>query len=180
MAGSTACNNISGLLYQVLHAFYAACLSFSGQCYGAGKYKRIDRLVLWGSGISASFAAVAAALITLAPYIFIGIFNLDPEVIRIGSDKLLIICWSYVLYSVTEVLMGCLRGMRQTAIPSIINIICVCVIRGLWILLFVPIYPGNHLFLFACYPISFVISFAAVLTFYLYKRRGLNRKPITA
>lgn len=86
VAGSIACNNISGLLYQVLHAFYAAYVSFSGQCYGARKYKRIDQLALWSSGICVVFMIVASTIISLIPHILIGIFNSDPEVIRAGSE----------------------------------------------------------------------------------------------
>jgi len=42
MAGSAAAEGITGLTYQILAAFYTACINFGGQCYGAGKYKRID------------------------------------------------------------------------------------------------------------------------------------------
>lgn len=176
VAGSTACNNISGLLYQVLHAFYTACVSFSGQCYGAGKYKRIDRLALWSGSISAGFVTIASIIICIVPQFFIGIFNSDPEVISAGSDKLVIICWSYVLYAITETLMGCLRGMRQTSIPSVINIFSVCLVRVLWVLFLVPMFPGDRLFLFACYPVSYLISFSSIFAFYLHKRRQLNRE----
>jgi len=178
VAGSTACSNISGLLYQVFHAFYTACVSFSGQCYGAGKYKRIDRLALWSGGLSASFVVIASIIISFIPHIFIGFFNSDPEVIRAGSEKLIIICWSYVAYAITETLMGCLRGMRQTAIPSVINIFSVCLIRVFWILALVPLFPGDRLFLFSCYPVSYVISLTAILVFYLHTRQQINRKQI--
>lgn len=74
--------------------------------------------------------------------------------------------------------MGCLRGMRQTAIPSVINIFSVCFIRVFWVLFLVPLFPGDRIFLFTAYPVSYLISFAAILVFYLHTRRILDRKQI--
>lgn len=176
VAGSAACNNITGILYQVLHAFYAACVNFSGQCYGAAKYKRIDQLAIWSSSICVSFMISASIVVTLMPQAFIRIFNTDPDVIIAGSEKLIIVCWSYVLYAVMETIMGCLRGMRQTTIPSIINMISVCFIRVMWILVIAPVFPGDRIFLFSCYPISYIVGFAAIFCFYLHTRKVQSRK----
>lgn len=46
MAGYTAANNILGFLYASVNAVTQACMSFTSQNYGVGKYKRMDRVLL--------------------------------------------------------------------------------------------------------------------------------------
>ena len=43
MAGYTAANNILGFLYVSINAVTQACMSFTSQNYGVGKYKRMDK-----------------------------------------------------------------------------------------------------------------------------------------
>lgn len=46
MAGYTAANNVLGFLYAAVNAVTQACMSFTSQNYGVGKYKRMDRVLL--------------------------------------------------------------------------------------------------------------------------------------
>lgn len=177
VAGGVAANNITGLLYQVLTAFYSSCINFSGQCFGAKKYKRIDRVMLLSSGICVAFVSTASMLITLFPGIFLSIFNTDPDVIAVGSVKLIIISWSYVLYGISESVMGCLRGMRETGIPSVINIFCICLIRIFWIWFICPLRPDSLVLLYMCYPVSYVISTTSLVVYYIVHRRALDKRP---
>jgi len=178
VAGSVASNNVTGLMYQVLAAFYSGCINFSGQCFGAGKYKRIDKVMLVSSGICIAFVSVCSTVITIIPDVFISIFNTDPEVIASGSQKLILMAWSYVVYGVSEAVIGCLRGMRETGIPSGINIFCVCLIRVLWIYLVCPYFPGDQIALYMCYPVSYVISACAMVAYFIHCRKKLDRKAL--
>ncbi len=181
VAGSTASNNVTGLIYQIILGFYSGCVTFSGQNYGAGNYKRIDKLLLWSTAITVSITSLASAILTCWPQVFISIFNTDPAVIAAGSEKLIVMTWSYVLFAVTDMLMGALRGMKQTTVPSVINIFCVCVVRILWVLVLVPVlFPGNLQFLYACYPISYILSAVTLLTYYLIYRKRMIKKLQTA
>ena len=181
VAGSTASNNVTSLIYQVTLGFYSASVTFSGQNYGAGNYKRIDKLLMWSSAITVTITSLASAIVTLWPGVFISIFNTDPQVIAAGSQKLIVMSWSYVLFSFTEMLMGALRGMKKTSIPSVINIFFVCIVRIAWVLAVVPMVAPNSLqFLYACYPISYILSAIALLGYYLICRRKLPNKAIAA
>src|SRR5699024_2425787 len=46
MAGYTAANNILGFLYVSVNAVTQACMSFTSQNFGVGKYKRITRVLI--------------------------------------------------------------------------------------------------------------------------------------
>jgi len=181
VAGGVASNNITILLYAVLASFYSACVSFVGQCYGAQKFKRIDGVFTLSTVICASFVIAAAIFITLKPEWFIGIFNNEPDVIKMGTPKLIIISWSYVLYGISEVAIGCLRGMRKSVIPTTINVLCVCVLRVIWVWFICPLDATNPILLYWCYPVSYIVSTTALLIYYFHCRRALNViKPVSA
>ena len=48
VAGNSAAANLEGFVYMAMNAFYQTTLSFVSQNYGAGKQKRINRIVLLG------------------------------------------------------------------------------------------------------------------------------------
>lgn len=46
MAGYTAANNLLGFLYASVNSITQACMSFTSQNYGVGKWKRMDRVLI--------------------------------------------------------------------------------------------------------------------------------------
>lgn len=176
IAGGVASNNITTILYSVIGSFYSACVSFVGQCYGAGKYKRIDGVFARSCGICTACIFAAAVVITIRPDWFISIFNTEPDVIAMGIPKLVIISWSYILYSVSDITIGCLRGMKKSAAPTIINILTICVSRVLWVCLVAPLDATNPVLLYWCYPTSYILSTVTLLWYYAICRREINKK----
>jgi Na+-driven multidrug efflux pump len=156
-------------------AFYSACVSFTGQCYGASKYKRIDKLFFTSVAICAGSITLITIIFTIWPEPFLRIFTDDPEVIKAGTVKLLIMSWSYILYAVSEVMIGCLRGMRKTTYSTAINIFSICGIRLLWIWFICPLSPKSASLLYLCYPVSYVFSLTA-LGIYMYKTLNTLKK----
>lgn len=176
IAGSVASNNLTTFLYQVLIAFYSACVSFSGQCYGANKFKRIDKVMIVSCGISAGVLSLVSLAFTIWPTSFLQIFNDDPTVIAAGTIKLRIMSWSYVLYAISEVVLGCLRGMKKTGFTTFINVFSICGVRLLWIWLVCPFDPTNAGLLYLCYPVSYIFSLTALFIFYLKTRKELDKR----
>lgn len=175
IAGKTAATDIVNLTYQIIAAFAMACTSFSGQCYGAGDYKRIDKLckdgilLCWGCMVTVSILA------TLFPEPLLGLFNSDPAVIEAGKGILLINSWGYMLYTVSDLFLCCTRGMGRTSIPSLLNFCGICVPRILWSMLIFPMYRTVE-FLFLCYPISWFISSVMQIIYYVHTRKQLDKK----
>ena len=180
IAGKTAAVDISTLIYQIVGAFYSGSVSFSGQCYGAGKYKRIDQLLVKGTLLCWCFMISLSVIATIFPRQLLSIFNDDPKVIEAGVNILLINCWGYLLYTVSETALGCLRGMKESAIPSLMNFIGICVPRIAWVLFVFPkfqhLYTTDMTFLYLCFPISWALSTALQLGYYLICRRKLEKR----
>lgn len=181
IAASAASTNVTSLLSQIIGAFYTASMTFAGQCFGAGKYKRIDQLALAGTGICVATVSLAAFGITLFPKFFIGLFNTDPQVVEVGSRKLVLMSWSFVVYAASDICLACLRGIKKTTIPTSLNIFCICILRILWVYFVFPLNRESYMLLHWCYPVSYAACAISMVSYYLYCRKKVYLKqPETA
>ncbi len=179
VGGSSAAGGITGIVYQVLAAFYSACISFAGQCYGAGMYKRIDKLVISSILLGSGMMAVLSLAATLFPCTLLSLFTDNADYIRSGTAQMLITCWSYILYGISESFLGCLRGMQRSGMPTLLNAASICMPRLIWVFVFFPMCQEVW-FLYLCYPISYVFSAATQGLYYLSVRRKLDKQTATA
>lgn len=175
IAGKTAAGDIAALVYQIESALYSTCVSFSGQCYGAREYKRIDKLVLWSTLICIGCYVVMGVVCTFFAQPLVALFNSNPEVLEVGIVLLLLQVWGYIIYAPSEMFLGCLRGMKQAIVPTLLNLLGVCLPRLLWIWFVFP-YNRTILMLYLCYPISWLISTVLQGAYYIIYRKKLNRK----
>lgn len=175
IAGKTAATDIVNLTYQIIASFAMACTSFAGQCYGAGDYKRIDKLckdailTCWGCLV------VVAGLITIFQDPLLWLFNSDPEVIEAGRGILMINSWGYMLYAVCDLVLCCSRGMGKTSVPTILSFAGICVPRILWAMAVFPFFRTVE-FLFLCYPISWFINSVLQIIYYVRVRKQVDQK----
>ena len=179
-AGKTAATDISTLIYQVVIGIYLGCVSFAGQCYGAKKYRRIDKVALTALGLGASMLVVIGILITIFERPLLGMFNSNTAVIDAGIGPLRINAWFYALYLLSEIPLGCMRGTKRSTVPSLLNVIGICGPRVIWTLLIFPMYR-NLTFLYICFPISWIISAILQWAYYFYiRKRLLKEQPVEA
>ena len=166
VAGQAAANNITQFLHVVPNGLYAACTSFAGQCYGARNYKRIDKMaaasIVWGTPA----ALVLAGIVTVFRVPLMEIFNADSEIVTAGTPYLMAVSWGYVIYVFTSTYMGCLQGMCRSTTNAAVNMLCICLARGIWIWFVFPLYPTITM-LNLCTPVSFILSGIALFAIYL-------------
>ena len=174
IAGAAAAADISCFAYLVNDAFAAACLSFAGQCYGAGNYKRIDKVAFSAAICDAVIVLAMAAVITLFAKPLMGLFNPDPAVINAGMFRLLLLSWTTVFFGISECLVGSIRGMGKSISPTAINLVFLCGIRVVWAMFVFPFLPQTPEYLFLCYPISWVLALAVQVINYTHCRKHLT------
>ncbi len=175
IAGCTAATGIINLIYMIPAGFYSGCVSFAGQCYGARKLKRIDKVLISAILLSAAGVLTCAAVVSFFPQQILSLFNSDPAVIQGGLPKLRIMTWGYSIYCIQCCVAGCLHGIKKNTATTGINLFFVLGTRLPWALWLFPLYP-NAAFLFACYPISWILCGTAQLTFFLVSRKKLWRQ----
>lgn len=174
IAGKTAAIDVSTLVYQVLAAMLATCVSFSGQCYGAKEYKRIDKLAISACILCWAIMGIPIILCTVFAPQVLRLFNNDPEVIEYGTMILRINVLGYLIYIPSEVCLGCSRGMRRASMPTLMNFLGICLPRVLWVWFVFPSHK-SVLLLYLCYPLSWAISTVLQVSYFLITRRKMDR-----
>lgn len=174
VAGGAAATSLLTFNHTVLAAFYAGCVSFAGQCFGAGNIRSIRKLARTALLLALGCIALMASFYTFFYGAAISLYNNDPEVIAAGRVKLVIASWSYIPYVISEILMGCLRGMKRSTVPTAINMICMCAIRVGWVQF---VFPLNHTLPWLCisYPASYLCGAIGMGIYYIYTIRTLTR-----
>ena len=175
MAGNTAASNIEGFVYTAMNAFHQAAISFSGQNYGARKYKRIRKVLL----ICEVMVVVVGALMGNVAYLFGGtllkLYTVDPEVIEYGILRMRIICTPYFLCGMMDVAVGALRGMGYAIMPMLVSLTGACLLRVVWIYTIFQSYRTLECLYFS-YPISWGLTFAVHLVCFVIVFRKLLKK----
>ncbi|MBO5724954.1 MAG: polysaccharide biosynthesis C-terminal domain-containing protein, partial [Lentisphaeria bacterium] len=157
IAGSTAVQSLEGMAHVACSSYYFSAISFTGQNYGAKKYKRILRSIF-----ICIFCTVVASLLLGGGFFLFGkqlihIYNPDPEVIRWGLVRARILLTTYFLCGVMEVVTASLRGLGYSMGPTIVTLLGVCVFRVLWVWVIFPMDPTSLTLLLISYPISWVL-----------------------
>ena len=170
MAGYTAANNILGFLYVSINSVTQACMSFTSQNFGVGKYKRMDRVL-----IDCMILSVGAALVLGCGAYFFGaeilqIYTEEADVIQCGVEILSITTVPYFLCGIMDLFPGALRGMGYSAVPMVLSIIGTVGMRVLWIFVLFPQHRSLY-FLFISYPASWIATIVMQVVCYYFVRK---------
>lgn len=174
MAGNGAAASLEGFVYVAMNSVAQACLTFTGQNYGAKKRENLN-LVLYQS----IFLAGAVGLVVgigaylLAPWLLY-LYNRNPDVIAIGRGRMAIISTTYFLCGIMEVLASSLRGVGRSVTPMITSIIGVCGVRILWIYT-VFAAEKNLTMLYLSYPVSWFFTVVAHFACYLVIKKKIDK-----
>lgn len=175
MAAKTVVADLLNMLMQALHAFALGCVSFAGQCFGAKKYKRIDKLAMTTVLCGGGMILAEALLVTAFPDAVIGIFNDDPAVLEAGRTLLLINVWGYLLNAVGDVYLNCSKGMGRSIGPTVMNLVGNMLPRIIWVWFFFPMHRTME-WLYLCFPISWLLNSVAQIIYYFCIRKKLDRE----
>lgn len=157
VAGITAASNIEGFVYTAMSAVYQTALSFTSQNMGAKNYQRVSRILQLCLGIVAAIGLVIGNGTLLFGKELLGIYSSNQEVVAYGLMRMEVVCTTYFLCGIMDVIVGSLRGMGYSFVPMMISLLGVCGFRIVWIL---TVFAWEHtLFaLYISYPISWIIT----------------------
>lgn len=129
IAAYSVAGRIDSIAMMPAMIFSQALAAFVGQNIGAGRLDRVRNGMI-STFIMSSLVAVLLTLgIILLRYPLIMLFNQDPEVVRIGSEYLIIVSSCYLIFSGMFTINGLLRGAGDTLIPMFITLFALWLIR---------------------------------------------------
>jgi putative MATE family efflux protein len=174
MAGNAAAGSLEGFVYTSQNSIYQACLTFTSQNHGAKQYRRV-RKVFWVCLVTVLAVGFAlGGLFVLLASQLVGIYNPNPLVIAEGVKRLSIICGTYFVCGVMEVLVGQLRGLGYSIVPAVATLVLVCVLRIVWIYTVFRISPTIETLMWS-YPLSWLLAALFHAGTYLTVQRRLPR-----
>lgn len=141
-----------------MNALHQTAISFTGQNYGASKFKRIGRIALICQGMVLLVGLVFGNAVFLFSGTLLKLYSTEAEVIQYGILRLSIICTTYCLCGMMDVMVGVLRGMGYSIMPMLVSLTGACLFRIVWIYtIFQHIRTLNCLYW--SYPISWGLTF---------------------
>lgn len=173
--GNSAATNLEGFLYTAINSVYQAAITFTSQNYGAGKYKRIWRVILV-SNLLAMFVGLIGTSIVHAfhdPLLALygikdgAVGSLEHVAYQAAVDRIIYVMSLYFTIGVMDASCGIVRGLGKTTISTVISLLGACVFRTFWVMFVFSANPTLKT-VFISYPISWVLTGGAQLICAIY------------
>lgn len=177
IAASSAAFNVEIFAYDILNSFGQACTTFVGQNYGAGKIDRCKKTLYLCLIEDLIASAIAIGIIIVSGKFLLSLFNNNPQVIKIGYIRLIMVFTAYIFSMLYEVMSGYLRGFGISLVPAILTCICICGTRVLWVETVFKSYRSFTTIMCA-YPLSLSLTAIAIfcaLMYYRPSKKMLNK-----
>ena len=175
MAGNTAASNIEGFVYVSMNSLHQTCISFTSQNFGAGKFKRIKKVLINCLVI----VAITGLVLGNSAYFFgkylLSAYNNEAEVVSYGLIRLSIISTMYFLCGLMDVMVGAMRGIGYSILPMIVSLVGACGLRIVWIYTVFAKFRTLDI-LFISYPVTWTITFLSHLVCYYIVTRKYKDK----
>lgn len=122
-------------------------------------------------------SAIAIGIIIVSGKFLLSLFNNNPQVIKIGYIRLIMVFTAYIFSMLYEVMSGYLRGFGISLVPAILTCICICGTRVLWVETVFKSYKSFTTIMCA-YPLSLSLTAIAIfcaLMYYRPSKKMLNK-----
>nr|WP_317282459.1 MATE family efflux transporter [uncultured Sellimonas sp.] len=170
MAAWSAYGKLDAVFWMISTAFGISITTFVGQNYGAGRTDRIRKSVKVCMLMDFAVSVVLVLVLVFGRHILFRLFTTDPEVLKLGSEMLVLIAPWYVVYVVIEVLAGALRGVGDVLIPVIITLGGICALRIIWLIGALKLSPTIDTIIFS-YPVTWLLTAIFFVIYYWYKHK---------
>lgn len=170
MAGSSAALNFEFYVYHLMSGFSQATVTFTGQNYGAGNYRRCRSVAKWNLFLGIAFGSVLVAGMMLLRGKMVYIFTDEALVAEIATIRMMYILPFIMLNSASDILSGSMRGVGHSLVPAMITIGGVCGVRLIWIYtVFAKVKTFEILMMI--YPVSWAITAVGIIGAYFVVRK---------
>lgn len=169
-AGSSAAMNFEFYTYFFVNAFSQAAVTFIGQNYAAGQYRRCDKVMKFCMAASFVSTLALSLLFTLGGDLFLGIFTAEAGALSFAYIRL----WHVELFEFMpcsyEVTASGMRGMGWSVLPTIVVIVGSCLLRIVYVFTLFPLIRSFEN-LMLIYPVTWIVTGATMIALYFYARK---------
>lgn len=172
MAGSAASQNIEQFVWVCMNAFQPTATTFISRNIGAKKFERVNKIKNRALGCAFTSGIILGTLTVMFGPTLLSVYTSRPETIAAGLLRLHIVCGTYAICGMMDTMTGVLRGLGASLGPALISLAGACGLRLLFIATVFQI-SEFHTFqwLFASYPLSWIVTLAALLIYFIPVRK---------
>ena len=127
MSGVSLCNQIQFLLQMLVGGAGEGAVVLGTQYWGKNRLEPIPHIIGVALRFGAGLSALLFAAVLLFPMELLGLLSNDPGVIAQGAAYFQVICFSYVIFTVTNVLVASLRSVGVVKIGYAISFSTLCI-----------------------------------------------------
>lgn len=161
-------SRIDGVIWMLEQALAVSVTTFAAQNFGAHDYGRMRRGLRSAFALATVIIGGTSAVLVLNAGMFASIFSSNPEVLRLTVLMIWFIGPFYLVFAIMDAISGTIRGTGESLRPMLITMTGTCLLRVVWLFLWVPTHHTLEAVLF-CYPMTYVVTLVA---FVLYYRHG--------
>lgn len=177
VAGNSAAANIEGFVYVAMNSFHQGTISFTSQNMGAARYKRINKILIEAELCVIVVGVVLGNFAVICGNPLLGLYTKSSLVKAAGMKRLKVICSTYALCGMMDVMVGSIRGLGYSIMPTIVSLIGACGLRLLWIFTFFRMDRFHNLIsLYATYPASWIVTTLVHVICFVIVRRKIRQK----
>ena len=127
LSGATLVNQIQFVLQQVAAGIGLGIVVLASQYWGKREIEPIRKIISIGVKVSFVVGILFFAASALWPEQVLSLFTHDKAVIAEGVRYLKVICWTYLVFSVSNSLMYSLQSVETAMIGTVMSISTICI-----------------------------------------------------
>lgn len=127
LSGSALCNQIQFLLQMLVVGAGEGAVVLGSQYWGKKDLKPIPHIIGVTLRFGVGIAAILFVIVFVAPTQVLGILTNDQIVIAEGVKYLRIICFTYIIFTTTNILTASLRAVGIVAIGYLVSAATLCI-----------------------------------------------------
>ena len=175
VAGNTAASNLEGFVYNSMNSIHQTAISFTSQNMGANKTKRVGKIAIICLLLVTSVGMILSGIELVFNHPLLSLYTNDLEVIAYGHKRLLYILTLYFICGWMDVMVGVLRGMGYSIMPTIVSLIGACGLRIVWVFTIFAHFHSLEI-LYLSYPVTWIVTFLVHLScFFILYHKLLKR-----
>ena len=174
LAGWTAYGKLDGLYWMLVSSFGIAITTFAGQNWGAGRVDRVRASIRQCLLMTLLATLAMCALMLGLGQNLLRLFSQDPGVLRQGYAIMRLLVPFYCTYIPIEIFSGAMRGAGDSAVPTLLTLFGVCLLRVVWVLRIAPMHHTIGMVL-ASYPITWCLTSALFVAYYFARSPIMRR-----
>lgn len=127
LSGATLVNQIQFTLQQIAAGIGMGIVVLASQYWGQGRTEPIKQIISIGVKFALVVGLLFFLLSSLFPVEILSLFTSDQAVIAEGVRYLRIICWTYLVFSVSNSLMYSLQSVETAMIGTVMSLSTICI-----------------------------------------------------